>query len=576
MGRTKKIIIAALIIVIVLFGAWKLLMNTVLKSYAPGEGAGERKEEPILAVYDNTGKLKTTEFNHFRHLYVRWSNEEGKDMAKQLAPLLSTHEPVMVTVEVWPSASNKILGDKKNILSQVADGQFDDKIKALCSYLSAQPQVLIRFAPDMEVYVNRYPWQMQSSEMYAKAFRHFAEQCRKNAPAARIVWAPAGYPGTEEYWPGADWVDMVSVTLKGKSELMTNNYPEPATLEQLIERKIIRTRFFNRPVLVLGSEKLTAADFKQESFDNAVKQINENRELLFKDTAASSHEKPDSLLRKEGGLVVGAYDPQGKVVTNPMISVEHLFVNLGRLRNHSFRKSFDSVIARNHDVIVTMEPWRDKGIEKDPQLISNILSGKYDDVFKELFSIISSTNRTVYLRWLHEMEIPITRYPWQSQDPIEYIKAFRYFVNKLQPKPSNIFIVWGPAGDRGSIEFWPGSDVVDYVSIAIYGLPDKNITDHNKQESFNTIFKRKYNRLRFAHKPLFITEFGVKGPQDYKKKWLHDAAVTINENPAIIGINYFNYADSPKAWGDIETPDWSTTSEVFDGFLKQLHTGSIK
>jgi beta-mannanase len=344
----------------------------------------------------------------------------------------------------------------------------------------------------------------------------------------------------------------------------------------LIKRKILRTRFFDKPVLLMGSEKINAANFQQQSFDTAVQEITENKVLLYKDVNAAEQEKDASLLRKEGGLIVGAYDPQMKVVTNPAITVEHLFVNLGRLRDGSFRNGFDSVIARNHDVIVTMDPWRDKGLEKDPQLIDHILNGQYDPVFKELFSIIASTNRTVYLRWLHEMEIPITRYPWQSQDPIAYIKAFRYFVNMLQPKPANVFIVWGPAGDRGSIEFWPGSDVVDYISIAIYGLPDKNITDHNKQESFNTIFKRKYNRLKFAHKPLFITEFGVKGPQDYKKKWLQEAAVTINAHPEIIGINYFNYADSPKAWGDIETPDWSTSAAVFDGFLKQLHTGSIK
>ncbi|MBL0359128.1 MAG: hypothetical protein IPP72_20685 [Chitinophagaceae bacterium] len=135
-----------------------------------------------------------------------------------------------------------------------------------------------------------------------------------------------------------------------------------------------------------------------------------------------------------------------------------------------------------------------------------------------------------------------------------------------------MFFVWGPAGDRGSMEFWPGSDVVDYTSIAIYGLPDKNITDHNKQESFNTIFKRKYSRIWFAHKPLFITEFGVKGPQSYKQQWMADAAATIEANKAITGVSYFNDADNPKAWGDIEAPDWAVTPAVFKAFLAQLNT----
>jgi beta-mannanase len=79
--------------------------------------------------------------------------------------------------------------------------------------------------------------------------------------------------------------------------------------------------------------------------------------------------------------------------------------------------------------------------------------------------------------------------------------------------------------------------------------------------------------MRFIHKPIFITEFGVKGPEAYKRKWLEDAAVTINKYPEILGVSYFNYADSPKAWGDAETPDWAisaATFKIFTHLLKDL------
>ena len=176
----------------------------------------------------------------------------------------------------------------------------------------------------------------------------------------------------------------------------------------------------------------------------------------------------------------------------------------------------------------------------------------------------------MYLRYSHEMEIPITRYPWQSKDPITYIKSFRYFMNFKTPLPSNIKRIWGPAGDRGSLEWWPGNDVVDYISIAIYGLPDKNITDPKKQESFKTIFNRKTWRLRFVDKPIFITEFGVKGPEELQTKWLEDAAKVIVANPQVMGINYFNMTDTPKAWGEIKPPDWSITKKSFQNFIEAL------
>lgn len=149
-------------------------------------------------------------------------------------------------------------------------------------------------------------------------------------------------------------------------------------------------------------------------------------------------------------------------------------------------------------------------------------------------------------------------------------------MNFPNPFPENIKRVWGPAGDRGSIEWWPGNDVVDFVSVAIYGLPDKNITDPEKQESFSKIFNRKYWRLRLIDKPVFITEFGVKGPEEFQTKWLEEAADVIRENPQVVGINYFNMSDTPKAWGEIKPPDWSITEKSFHTFIKRLQKNNIQ
>ncbi|NNG08758.1 MAG: hypothetical protein HKM92_01200, partial [Arenibacter sp.] len=111
----------------------------------------------------------------------------------------------------------------------------------------------------------------------------------------------------------------------------------------------------------------------------------------------------------------------------------------------------------------------------------------------------------------------------------------------------------------------------DIVSIAIYGLPDKNIIDPEKQESFETIFNRKIWRLRFLDKPIFITEFGVKGPEEYQTRWLKRAAEIIAQNSQLIGVNYFNMSDTPKAWGEIKPPDWSITKKSFLSFTETLN-----
>ena len=568
MMKQKKIWLLLLVIVAAAaFAGYKIFFGR-----GTTDVVAERGDEPLLALYDRNDSSAAGWVGNCRSITLRWNNEQAVDFAEQLKTTIGNAPAVLITVETWP-AQGKF--SKENVLNRIENGLYDGKIKKLGELLSVQKAVvMLRLNPDMEVYVNRYPWQMQGAATYAKAFRHFSEHLKAVAPAVKMVWAPAGYPGTEEYWPGARWVDLVSVTLKGKSESMTDNYPEEKNMQQLIFRKLHRLRFFDKPALVIGSEKINTANFIQADFNAAVGYIRQNKAIEYLDMNAADKEKADSTLRKAGTLTVAVFDPQGKLTDSVPVTTEHIFVNLEFLKSGSFRKKFDSAVSRNHHVIVTMEPWRDKKLSKDPELMANILAGKYDSVFNQLYAVLSSvTDKTIYLRWLHEMEIPIKRYPWQSQDPLLYIKCYRYFVNFIRDKnPGNILFVWGPAGDRGSMEFWPGSDVVDYTSIAIYGLPDKNITDHNKQESFETIFKRKYRRIWFSHKPLFITEFGVKGPKDYKDQWLTAAAATIESNAEITGISYFNDADNPKAWGDIEAPDWAVTPGTFSAFLKQLKT----
>jgi len=219
---------------------------------------------------------------------------------------------------------------------------------------------------------------------------------------------------------------------------------------------------------------------------------------------------------------------------------------------------------------VTVEPWKDTSGKADTNVTKSIVAGRYDGEMRTLFRIFSQTKQTVYLRWMHEMEIPIHRYAWQSKDPVDYINAYRYFMQFEGGPPKNVKKVWGPAGDRGSIDFWPGDDVVDFISIAIYGLPDKNITDPNKQEAFSTIFNRKFYRMRFADKPIFITEFGVKGSEAYQDNWLKNAAETIKNNRHVFGICYFNLYDDDKAWGSIKPPDWSITPQSMKKFSNEV------
>lgn len=525
--------------------------------------------EPVLGVFTFNPEASSELISTYKHYRLRLTKGVNwKKVANEIAQFPDS-TPTMITVETWGEGLYDSY--RYNPMGGLLKGDFDDAIKALCTQLIGnRDNVYIRFNPEKEVPVKRYPWQRFGGVSYIEAYRHFSKLCKEYAPKVKLVWGPAGYPGAMEYYPGDDVVDAAAIIAKSESEMALEVYPKDYTIDYDVFRRLHRLRFIDKPIFILGSQ-LTPKDSINTSLLTSLANTVARYDRTVYSTANFNRPQID-ILRKAGTkLEIGLYDPQALLNMEKPVTVEHLFVDFENLKNGSFEKRFKEVISREHDIIVTFEPFRNPNQEVDFDVLQNVSLGKYDHEIDHLYCIIANTERMVYLRYAHEMEIPITRYPWQSQDPIVYINSFRYFMNFPEKEISNIKRVWGPAGDRGSLEWWPGNDVVDIVSIAIYGLPDKNIIDPEKQESFETIFNRKIWRLRFLDKPIFITEFGVKGPEEYQTRWLKRAAEIIAQNSQLIGVNYFNMSDTPKAWGEIKPPDWSITKKSFLSFTETLN-----
>lgn len=523
--------------------------------------------EPVLAIFSFHPGEPSRVIKSLKHYRIALTNTDHWDIKREEIAHLGDSIPLLITVETW--SSRIIISGRNNPLDEVVKGKFDHAIKQLCAELiGTRPNVYLRFNPEMEVPVKRYPWQ-RYDVLYLEAFRHFSLLCRTHAPQVKQVWGPAGYPGTMEYYPGDDVVDAASVNIKSESETLLNVYPKDYSLEYDLMRRLHRLRFIDKPIFVLGSQYISNDSINAQLVSSIANKIDTEKDIVY---GIENFHRPKVKIGdgQKIEIIIGLYDPQSLLNEDESVMVEHLFTNLDDLNNGDFENRFNSVLDRGHDVIVTFEPFSYPIEETDLDVLRHVTKGKYDSEITKLYSIITSTDRKVFLRYAHEMEIPITRYPWQSQDPVDYIKSYRYFMTFKDSLPDTLKRVWGPAGDRGSIEWWPGNDVVDFMSIAIYGLPDKNITDPEKQESFSTIFNRKIWRLRFIDKPLFITEFGVKGPEEFQTKWLESAAKVIRDNPQIIGVNYFNMTDTPKAWGKIKPPDWSISKKSFHHFLETL------
>lgn len=483
------------------------------------------------------------------HWVVDWKNGAGEKEWEGLAKALKGEAVAMITLQLEEMA-------------------VDEKLRAWLKKIArACPRIYIRYNPEMELPIHEHAWQMKAPKEYVHGFRKFSALCREYGAVYKVVWGPAGYPGADEYWPGADVVDCISVTTRPASEEKIGVYPVYASAAEDIRRRIIRMRFFQKDILVLKGQESGA---KKASMDSVAGLLQRDSALLYGTALNKRNKPPEEMLATDEVFKTGVFDPGLKLVNLPAVAVEHLFTDWKGIKNGVFEREFQAVRQRGHEVIVTMEPWKDLNVEYDSAVLEKVLRGMYDEALAKLWRIVNATQKKVYLRWAHEMEIPIKRYPWQSNDPALYIKAFRYFMNFSRNQSFNVHRVWGPAGDRGSLEWWPGNDVVDFISVAIYGLPDKNITDHKQQESFETILNRKLYRMRLVNKPVFITEFGVKGPDAFKRVWLENAAKAIRKHNNIHGICYFNMTDSPDAWGEIDAPDWRVKKETFQYFTRLL------
>jgi beta-mannanase len=91
-----------------------------------------------------------------------------------------------------------------------------------------------------------YPWSKADPAGYIAMFRHFVETVRDaHADNARFVWSPAGNAGAQQYYPGADYVDMVGVTIL-ESDTTT---PVP-TFEQRMQQRVDSLGSLGKPMVV--------------------------------------------------------------------------------------------------------------------------------------------------------------------------------------------------------------------------------------------------------------------------------------------------------------------------------------
>jgi beta-mannanase len=259
----------------------------------------------------------------------------------------------------------------------------------------------------------------------------------------------------------------------------------------------------------------------------------------------------------------GVYDPNSRMEKNIFIALDHYFLNWNDIEFISNLKSFFIESQnKNRWIMLTVEPWHDHKFT-DKNLMKDIYEGKYDHNIKRICSEIKKSLSPVFLRWGHEMENVTGRYPWATENHQDFIKAYNHFVKTCKDITDNIYFVWSPVGNSNLSLYWPEEKYVDYIGLSLFVYPDYEKRNYGYIRNFEQIFREKYERVKKLKKPIIIAELGITGDDKFISIWWYNALKNICKFKELRTIAYFNSKDSPEAWNDYDTPNWTLKEKIF-------------
>lgn len=257
----------------------------------------------------------------------------------------------------------------------------------------------------------------------------------------------------------------------------------------------------------------------------------------------------------------GIYDPGSRISRNQIFSISHVFLYWQDINTTALDRSIATADRNGRDLLVTVEPytlasdWR----SGSGQLLSDITAGRFDTQIANVCAALSKAKHRIYVRWAHEMEGTEGRYPWAGKKPQNYIDAYRHFVTRCRVFLPAAKYVWSPRGASNFEAYYPGSDYVDVVGFAIWGLQRWEIKRTGRARTYLETLALTYQKMSGFGKPMMVAEAGAAGDQAYKSAWLSamfQGQTYANDFPNLFAVVYFNDKE-PYHWpGGYGSPDW--------------------
>jgi len=218
-------------------------------------------------------------------------------------------------------------------------------------------------------------------------------------------------------------------------------------------------------------------------------------------------------------------------------------------------------------MMLTWEPWI--AIDRRGIKVEEVLNGKYDDYIKNFAASLKEINKTVFLRFGHEMNG--NWYPWSGvKIGAEKYRALYCYLKDFFDKEKVTNVKWVfsvnfesiPPKDNHFSRYYPGDTYVDYIGLDGYNWGDTQAW--SKWKNFSEIFNSVYNEvIEKYEQPLIITEFSSAVNGGDKTEWIKEAMETIKQLKKVKAFILFN-TDKEVKWS------FPANSEYGKEFKEQL------
>jgi cellulose synthase (UDP-forming) len=198
----------------------------------------ENTSVPPIGIY-SPNEPATPSMPIIRHTFMDW--RENRKLSEELLKTERLASTPLITIE--PKGDS----DGKQLLNDITAGKYDQRLLVLINTMKLSPNtVYVRFAHEMDL-PGVYAWGGQEPQAYISAYKHFVDLAQSHqANNLRWVWSPAGTEGSERYYPGETYVDVVGTTILYDRYWSNNYHPSFYRLQE--QRAWLQT--FGKPVWI--------------------------------------------------------------------------------------------------------------------------------------------------------------------------------------------------------------------------------------------------------------------------------------------------------------------------------------